>query len=569
MPTSELAQSFPNVVKAAQYVDDVLSGAIDACSFVRLACQRHMDDLARQNTEGFPYYFDPARAEKPCFAVELLPHIKGKWAGSLIQLEPWQAFIVTTVFGWIDTRTNKRRFRTVYIEVPRKNAKSTLTAAIGLYMAFCDGEAGAEAYSAATTRDQAKIVFNAAQEMTRRSPAFRNRLGIAVNANNINQISSASKFEPLSAEGNSLDGLNTHFAGIDELHAHKQRAVFDVMETSTGARDQPLLWSITTAGFNRAGICWEQRSYLIRVLQNRATDETYWGCVWTIDEDDDWTDPAVWQKANPNFNVSVYPDDIERLCAKAKQMPSAQNNFLTKRLNVWVHANTAWMNMLKWDALADESLTLEAFEGEPCWVALDLASKIDVAALVLLFKKVVDNQTHYYVFGRYYLPQETVYNSSNSQYSGWVNEGRLTVTPGNIIDFDHIEDELRALASRFTVTEVPYDPFQATQLSTRMQAEGFPMVEVRPTVFNFSEPMKELEALVVDGRIHHDGCPILSWMMSNVVAHYDAKDNIYPRKEHVDNKIDGVVALIMALNRAITQEQPQPSVYATRGVISL
>jgi phage terminase large subunit-like protein len=250
-------------------------------------------------------------------------------------------------------------------------------------------------------------------------------------------------------------------------------------------------------------------------------------------------------------------------------MPSAANNFKTKHLNEWVNADTAWMDMRAWEACADPSLDAEQFADEPAWIALDLASKVDIAAKMSLFTRDVEGKQHFYVFGQYYLPRDTVDRGENSQYQGWESMGLLSVTDGAVIDFQVIEDDLLADCSRFEVREVPYDPFQATQLATRMMAQAVPMVEMRPTVLNFSEPMKQLEALVLQGRLHHDGNPVLTWMMSNVVAHMDAKDNIYPRKERPENKIDGVVALIMALGRALAdQSTGGASVYEERGLLT-
>lgn len=266
---------------------------------------------------------------------------------------------------------------------------------------------------------------------------------------------------------------------------------------------------------------------------------------------DDWTLEESLIKANPNWGISVRPEVLLPLQAKAMQMPSAVNNFKTKHLNEWVNADTAWMDMRAWDRCADPGLDLDAYAGQPCWIGLDLASKTDIAALLLVFAH-AEIGGGFAVFGRYYLPEDTVHATGNSQYPGWMGSGRLTVTPGNVIDFGWIEADLSDFASRFAVQAVAFDPFQATQLSTRMLAEGLPMIEVRPTVLNFSEPMKTLEALVLQEKLIHDGDPVLGWMASNVVAHLDAKDNIYPRKERPENKIDGIVALIMGLSRAIT-----------------
>lgn len=541
---------------AQSYAKDVVAGRIPAGRFVQAACKRQIEDLKRWKAKSSPYQFDKAKAAKVCRFIELLPHIKGPKAGELIVLEPWQVFILTTVYGWVKA-DGTRRFRRVYIEVPRGNGKSALSSGVGLYMLCADNEGGAEVYSFATTRDQAKIVFGDAQNMARRTTGLKAHFGVEVNAHNINVVRTASKFEALSAEGSTLDGLNTHFACVDELHAHKTRAVYDVVETSIGKRTQSLLWVITTAGSNRAGICYEVRSFVTKVLSGVAKDESQFGIVYGLDDGDDWTTEEALIKANPNWGISVMPEVLLPLQAKAMTMPSAANNFKTKHLNEWVNADTAWMDMRAWDACKDPTLDPELFTGEPAWVALDLASKVDIAAKVSLHVREIDGKQHYFCFGQYYLPRDTVDRGENSQYQGWESMGLLTVTDGAVIDFGVIEDDLLADCSRFEVREVPYDPFQATQMSTRMAAQGVPMVEMRPTVLNFSEPMKQLEALVLQRRLHHNGDPVLAWMMSNVVAHMDAKDNIYPRKERPENKIDGVVALIMALGRAMANTKPE------------
>ena len=538
---------------AAKYARDVVAGKIVASKFVKQACKRQIEDVKRFSGKNSPFYFDQTVASKPCKFIELLPHIKGPKAGQPIMLEPWQIFILTTIYGWLNQH-GSRRFRRVYIEVPRGNGKSALSSGVGLFMLCADGEGGAEVYSFATTRDQAKIVFGDAQQMARRTSGLKTYFGVEVNAHNINVIKTASKFEALSAEGSTLDGLNTHFACIDELHAHKTRAVYDVVETSIGKRAQSLLWVITTAGSNRAGICYEVRGFVLKVLGGGAVDESQFGIVYGLDDGDDWASESSLVKANPNWGVSVMPDVLIALQAKAMSMASAANNFRTKHLNDWVNADTAWMDMRAWDSCADKTLDPSQFEGERAIISLDLASKVDIAAKITLHERVIEGKTHYYCFGQYYLPKDTVEQGQNSQYQGWENEGLLTVTQGAVIDFELIEDDLLSECSRYDVAEVPYDPFQATQLSTRMMAQGVPMVEMRPTVLNFSEPMKQLGALVLQRRLHHNGDPVLGWMMSNVVCHVDAKDNIYPRKERPENKIDGAVALIMALGRALNGE---------------
>jgi phage terminase large subunit-like protein len=557
------------IVRARQYAEAVVAKDIPACRWVQLACQRQLDDLARFKGKGSPYRFNPkltdrtgktyAPADNLCAFIERLPHVKGPLAGTAITLEPWQVFILSTVYGWVKP-DGTRRFRRAYIEVPRGNAKSTLSSAVALYMLAADGEGGAEVYSLATTRDQARIVFGDAQTMARKSSGFRSRFGVAVGAHNMHVLATGSKFEALSAEGSTLDGLNIHFGCVDELHAHKTRTVYDVVETGTGKRDNSLLWVITTAGSNRAGICYEVRTFVTKLLDRVFEDDSQFGIIFGLDDGDDWASEAALIKANPNWGISVRAEILLPLQAKAMQLPSAVNNFKTKHLNEWVNADTAWMDMRAWDRCADPALNLETFAGQPCWIGLDLASKTDIAALLMVFvhPEIVGG---FAVFGRYYLPEDTVMATGNSQYPGWMRTGRLTVTPGNVIDFGWIEADLIDAVSRFAIQAVAFDPFQATQLSTRMIAEGLPMIEVRPTVLNFSEPMKTLEALVLQRKLIHDGDPVLAWMVSNVVAHLDAKDNIYPRKERPENKIDGIVALIMALARANLPGAVMESIY--------
>jgi phage terminase large subunit-like protein len=539
---------------ARRYAEHVVAGKLPACKWVRLACQRQLDDLARKDWQ---YRFERKRATAICQFIEYLPHVKGKWASREIKLEPWQCFVLTTVFGWVDANGN-RRFRTAYTEVPRKNAKTTICAGVGLYLLCADGEPGAEIYSAATTRDQAKISWEIAHTQAKRTADLLNEFGVHPLAHSITIPAQAGMFKPLSRDADTLEGLNVHGAIVDELHAHKTREVWDVLNAATGSRRQPLLWAITTAGVNRAGVCYEQRGYVVNILEGRHVDERYFGVIYGLDPEDDWTLRESWIKANPNFGVSVLEDDIRTLCDQARASAQSQNNFLTKRLNVWVNAGTAYFNMLAWDACEQPGMCLADFEGEECWLFVDLASKTDVAAKILLFRR----DGSYYVFGTYYLPEDAVEagNPNYDFYSGWSRDNLLTLTPGNVIDFTRIEADLLEDAQRFSVHDVGYDPWQATELATRMQAEGLPMAPVPMTVQRLSEPMKVLEALILQRKIHHDGDPVLGWMVSNVTAKIDLKENVFPRKDRPENKIDGAVALIGALGRAIVHEEQVPGV---------
>lgn len=570
--------STPHVDLANRYAADVISGAIPACKWVRLACERQQRDLKRQNTEEFPYRFDVAKAEKVCEFVECLPHIKGKWGGSSIKLEPWQKFILCVVFGWVHAESGLRRFRTAYVEVPRKNAKSTLSSGVGLYMLTEDGEQGAEVYSAATTKDQAKIVFSAAQAMARKTKDLRDHYGLAVGAHNLNVLATDSKFEALSSEGETLDGLNIHCGIVDELHAHKTREVWDVLETATGSREQSLLWAITTAGSNRAGICYEQRDYVTKILDLVADDETYFGVIYSIDPDDDWTLESTWRKANPNYGISVYAEDLHRLAKKAMQTPAAVNNFLTKRLCVWVSADVGLFDMQAWDACGDKGLKPEQFIGKSCWIAIDLGFVDDIASVVKVFRetKQVENAAGemedaeiYTFFGRHYLPEETIEESRNSQYSGWDRMGRITRTDGNVTDAERIIDDLVDDINVYRAQKVLMDPYNYLTITNPIQKRGIDIAvfeQFPQTVPAMSPATEGLMKAVRSRRVQHDGCPVLAWAMSNVVGHFDVKDNVYPRKERPENKIDPAIAAIMAYGHAMVAEPG--SVYEERGVLA-
>lgn len=543
-----------HIALANQYIDDVLSNAVPACKFVKQACQRQKDDLERKD---FSYTFDQSRAEHICKFIELLPHIEGEWArkGLKITLEPWQCFLLTTIFGWVDDN-GLRRYRTVYIEVPRKNAKSTITSGVGLYLLAADGEQGAQIYSAATTRDQAAIVWKVAKRMAAKSAGMQQRFGVGTSAHAVFVEHTASTFKPLSRDqGGNHDGYNVHGGLIDELHAHKTREIFDVIETGTGAREQPMLWSITTAGSNRTGICYEQRDYVRRILETAHDDDSYFGIIYTLDSDDDWTDPTVWQKANPNWGVSVKQDDIERKARKAMELPSAQNNFLTKHLNVWVNAATSWMEMRRWDDCATK-INLAEFAGEQCWIGLDLAEKIDIAAISILFKR---DGTFYHV-GRYYLNEHQVEVSGNSQYAGWMKSGHLVVNDGDVTDFDVIAADLRELCQDFDVQEIGFDPAFSSYFATKLVQEGLPMVEIKQASRFFTEPFLNLEGLVYSSKFKHDGNPVMTWMVSNTMAKQSQFSGlIHPVKERPENKIDGVISLLMALGRSMTLEEAAPT----------
>jgi phage terminase large subunit-like protein len=572
----------PHIAKAREYCRLVLSGELPACTYVRQACQRQVNDLARAaaNDPSFPFVFDQAAASRACRFLEQLPHVKGPKREQLLVLELWQCFIITTVHGWKRRANGLRRFRRAYIEVPRGNGKSFLLSGEGLLGLCADGEGGADIFSAATTTEQANITRGDADAMLTTRPALAQKLGLKQTAHAIYQPSSNSTFKALSREAKNQEGKNIHFALVDELHAHPTRDVWDVVIMGAGKRLQSLVWAITTAGTDMSGICYEIRTEVLATLKG-AVNEQLFGIVYTIDGDgsgkdgDDWRDESSWIKANPNWHASIDQDLFRMEAGEAMRSASKENNFKTKKLNIWCSADVSWMQMNAWDLCADPTLKEADFAGMPCMNGLDLASKIDIAAKSKLFWRDVpagiDEKTsepryerHYWLFVRSFLPQGAIEVSANAQYEGWAKEGWIRTTPGDVLDFEAVKADLRADRLQHQLLGTAYDPWQALQLANEMQAEGFVMVELSPNVQNFSAPMKELEALVRAKRLHHDGNPVMRWMVSNVVCHRDAKENIYPRKQKPENKIDGVVSTLEALNRAMLSPL-QTDPYKERG----
>lgn len=544
-----MAEKYKHVNLAHKYCRDVISGKVLSGSLVKYACQRHLDDLEKEKESSWPYRFDRDKAEKACKFAEVFVHVKGKWAGEKIILAPWQAFIYCCLFGWVFKKNGFRRYIEAYIEVPRKNGKSVLAATIANYMLIADKEPGAEIYSGATTEKQAWEVFRPAKLMIEKTPGIKNYFGLETFAKSVFCALTASRLEPVI--GKPGDGASPHCAIVDEYHEHDNSEHYDTMKTGMGARTQPLLLVITTAGVNLAGPCYELHEKVNKILTRKLENERVFGIIYSIDKEDDWQDFNNWLKANPNFGISVNEDSLLHQFETAKQEVSKQNIIRCKHLNQWLSVDCAWMDMQRLEECKDVSLLRSQMQGLDNVIALDLASKLDIAANVQLFW---DDDGNYYCFSRYYLPRETVMNSRtvNRQiYQTWEFEEYLTVTEGATIDFSVIEDDVKQDYAQFGTTQVAFDPWQAVQLSQNLDREGLTMVEVGATVANFSEPMKELQKAIYDGKFHYNGDPILTWMFSNVVAHYDKKENIYPNKMHNDNKIDGVVALIMCMNLAI------------------
>jgi phage terminase large subunit-like protein len=557
-----------NAEKCEQYIQDVLSGKEPACRWVRLAVERHVRDLERSEKGLFRYVFEPGLGERPCKVIELLPHTKGKWAakGENLVLEPWQAFIFCSVFGWVDRRTRKRRFREAVIIVPRKNGKSAMSAGAGLYMLAYDNEHGAEVYCIATTENQAWEVFKPAKIMAA-TPKLKQAKGIDVNAKAIVIQADASVFRPLI--GDPPDGSSPSFAIIDEYHEHDTSDALDTMVTGMGAREQPLLWVITTAGDNIAGPCYAKQLALQDILSGSVTDETVFGIVYTIDAEDDWTDPAVLRKANPNMGVSVSEEFLLNMQQQAIRTPREQGRFKTKHLNMWVNSRAAYFNMESW-LRCPAAPPIEELRGRNCRIGLDLASTRDIAALEMLFDvSHLYGDGHYARYGKSYLPEAVVEDPANAHYQQWRDQGHVELTGGNITDYAKIEQDIIDFCSMFNVIDVAVDPFQANYLITRLREKRVPALEYRQTVETMSTPMKTFDAWIVGGLLHHNCGPDhpMTWQMSNVTGKEDAKDNVYPRKERAEKKIDNPVAQIMCIGRVLADNENRTSIYEDRGLL--
>ncbi len=558
-PVGDPATAFAD--RATAYARAVVAGDVPACKWHRLACQRHLDDLARAALGNWAYTWNPELidadgvayrpAERICKFAQLMPHIKGDWAarGQTIKLEAVQIFVLASIFGWIHRDTGKRRFRVADLFLPRKNAKSTLASVIGNFMLAVDGEFGAEVYSGATSQDQALEVFRPALLMARATPIFRQRYGVVANASNLSVVEKNAKFEPVI--GKPGDGASPSCAIVDEYHEHKTPELYDTMQTGMGARSQPLMLVITTAGFDISGPCYLHQKELEKILEGLIDNDQRFGIIFGIDEGDDWTSEDALLKANPLFGVSVDADFLRGQQRDAILDPRKQNTFKTKHLNVWVGAASPWLNLYNVQRGADPALSLESFRGERALVGLDLASKQDIASVVFLFARDLPDGRHLYAISRSYVPAAAVQKPENAHYQAWVNAGALIQTPGNMIDLSQIEADLVAASETVVIGEIAKDPWGGQQMGANLQGEGFTVVDIPQQVRYLSEPMKEIAALVDAGRFHHDGNPAFVWMLSNVECVADRNDNLFPRKLRAANKIDAAVALIIAEHRML------------------
>ena len=553
---------------AERYIDNVIRGKVTACRWVRLFCERHKRDLKTGRKRGL--YFDRDAAQHAIDFYQFLRHSKGKWAGKTIDLEPWQQAIVWVLFGWQRRKTKTRRFRSGYVEIARKNGKTTMASGLALYMMLADGEAGAEVYSAATKRDQAKLAWDEAGRMVKASPYLRQH--ITVHKDKIFlKWDQTSKYVPLGRDSDTMDGLNVHCAIVDELHAHRTSEIWDVLETGTGARTQALMFGITTAGFNQSSFCYERRKYTSQVLDGVIEDDSHFGIIFTLDEGDDEWDETNWIKANPNLGISVDLDDLREQARKAKELPSALTSFLTKRLNIWTRAAEHFIHPDKWRACGG-AFDVAALDGRTCYAGLDLSNTLDITAFVLVFPPSEDDP-YFRVLPRFWVPETAMHERSRRDqvpYDAWCRDGWITAIPGDVIDYEWIYRQIDEDAQRYDLQEIGFDRWGAAAIYLWMANRGMTVVQIGQGYASMSAPMKELEKLIVSRGLAHGDNPVLTWMAYNMVAMRDAAGNVKPDKKNSGEKIDGLVAMIMGLARA-TLHDPDAlrSVYDQRDVREL
>lgn len=547
---------------AELYAEQVRSGEILVCEYVRLAVERYYADLDRALDKG--RYFDKKAAMRAIHFIEKLKHTKGEWAGQRFRLEPWQQFVLWNIFGWKNA-DGTRRFRYAYIEIARKNGKTALSAGIGLYMLFADGESRPEVYSAATVKDQAKICFSDAVEIVKATD-LKNYL--TPYRNSIVYELKGGTMKPLSSDYGTHDGLNPSCGIIDEFHAHKDSGMFDVIKSAFGARRQPLMFIITTAGFDKSGVCYAYRENVIKVLRGVNEDDSLFGIIYTLDDKSEWDDPKMWIKANPNLGVSLSTDYLADQVKDAKNRPEAVRNVMTKNVDLWVDAERTWILDDVWQKCIGTTDPAD-LKGCACWGGLDLSNVSDITAYVLLFHE----NDRFQLLPHFWIPEEKMLEKirkENINYDKWAAEGYVTVTPGNVIDYDFVKADILRIVADYDLRTSAYDRWNSSQTIIDLQNEGMECNPFGQGYGSMSAPTKEFEKLVLTGKIEHFGNPVLRWMLASTLVKTDPAGNIKPDKEKSTQKIDGIVASIMALGEWMTaQADDESNPYETRGLLTL
>ena len=513
--------------------------------------------------------YDKSAADYAVAFIENLCHTKGTWAGKPFELIDWQEQIIRDLFGTLKPN-GYRQFNTAYIEIPKKQGKSELAAAVALLLTCGDGEERAEVYGCAADRQQAAIVFDVAADMVRMCPALSKRVKILASQKRLIYTPTNSFYQVLSAEAYSKHGFNIHGVVFDELHTQPNRKLFDVMTKGSGdARMQPLYFLITTAGTDTHSICYETHQKAKDIIEGRKIDPTFYPVIYGADESDDWTDPKVWKKANPSLDITVGIDKVKAACESAKQNPGEENAFRQLRLNQWVKQAVRWMPMEKWDKCAF-SVDEDELEGRVCYGGLDLSSTTDITAFVLVFPP-LDNEDKYIILPYFWIPEDNLtlrVNRDHVPYDVWERQGYLQTTEGNVVHYGFIEKFIEKLGERFNIREIAFDRWGAVQMVQNLEGMGFTVVPFGQGFKDMSPPTKELMKLVLEQKIAHGGHPVLRWNMDNIYIRTDPAGNIKADKEKSTEKIDGAVATIMALDRAIRCGNDHgASVYDERGIL--
>jgi len=514
-------------------------------------------------------HYDQKKADRAVMFIENLRHTKGKWAGKKFWLLPWQEKIIRDLFGIVKP-DGKRQFRTAYVEIGKKNGKSELAAAVALYLLYADSEPSAEVYGAAADRQQASIVFDVAHQMVNMAPALLRRSKIMAATKRIVNYTNAGFYQVLSAEVGTKHGLNVSGLVLDEVHAQPNRKLYDVLTKGSGdAREQPLFFLITTAGTDKESICFELHQKAKDILSGQKVDPTFYPVVYGLTEEDDWKDEKNWYKANPSLGQTINIERVREHFQEALENPAEEAVFKQLRLNMWVSGTTSFIPEQIFDR-GSMPIDLESLRGRECYGGLDLSSTGDITAFVLMFPP--RNETEKYIcLPFFWVPEDTIpirVRRASVPYDVWQKQGYLNATKGNVIDYSFIEKFINDLHTRYNILEIAVDRWNATMLIQNLQGDGFTMVPFGQGFKDMSPPSKEFYKLMMEGKILHGGNPVLKWMAMNVVVDIDAAENIKPTKARSPEKIDGIVAAIMALDRCIRHENEE-SVYDTRGILLL
>jgi phage terminase large subunit-like protein len=530
--------------------------------WVRLAAKRFLDDLKRAPKKSCTFNWSAEQANQACWFIEQLPHVEGVWDSPTIKLEPSQVFFICNLFGFRNA-DGTRRFTTALYAVARKNAKSALAAGILLYVFCTEPEIGPQVISAATTGDQARIVWGVAKRMVEKLPDLREAFTLEPFANAIARYENGGTFKPINAKASTQDGLNPSALCFDELHAHKTRDLFDVLRSATGARKNPLFLYTTTEGYENPGPWAEVRKFAWQVLEGVVEADHFLAVYYALDDADDDFDESKWIKANPLLGVSVSLEKLREYATEAKQLPGVLSEFRIKRLNRPAAAATAWIDLRKWKRCSG-AVELDELEGARCWAAFDLASTRDMTAWRIVWER----GGEFYTWGRYWVPEAAVHQRTERgsvPYRSWMEQGLIQMTEGDVTDYAAVERDILADCARFRPIEVAYDAWNATDLVNRLVAAGLPLVQFIQGARSFQPGFQALERAYVAKKLHHGGDPVLTWNASNLVPRRDQNLNLAPDKRRSAEKIDGIVCLLMAMARASVDEV-RPSVYETQGI---